>query len=123
MPKQPSLEFVEKEIEITVGNTEGGKFVPTGKETVIALCAGALAVHESRFGGPTQVITHIPTGYRFSYSPSVEKAKKAVKAMLASPVDWERLTLGKCKHKETRKAANQLIRKLDNKGLIFQRLL
>lgn len=79
--------IVFKEQEITIKTNTG---ITNRSRKVQAFCAGALAIHTAYgLGRRGFSITHIPTGRRILDSPTLGKAKAAVRIMLASSMPWD----------------------------------
>lgn len=107
--------FKDEDVKIWFGNG-----INDGYRIVRALRCGPFAIHNPYGSGRRgYTISHIPTGRRIFDSPTLAKAKAAVRIMLNSSTDWEVLTRAKANTKAMKKQRNEWMVPIVEKGLMI----
>jgi hypothetical protein len=113
--------FERRAVDIALGyDDNSGNFQVADKMEVEALCCGPLAIHKCVANRrPHYRISHIPTGLAVCASSSILKAKKTINVLLASELEWERITARKARAKAMRRKATDIAYELQIQGLII----
>jgi|ERR1044072_1853172 hypothetical protein len=107
--------IIFKEQEITIKTSNG---IANRSRKVRAFVAGPLAVHTAYgLGRRGFTVTHLPTGRRIFESPTLGKAKTAVRIMLASSTPWDSLRVRDANRKALKAQREEWLIPIVKRGL------